>query len=248
VGYRSYQTWTKEPGTLYALAFLGEPKGKEGRLRLAFGGTLDSGILSIDPATLAVEPENAFKLPIRIRSLAADAGGHRLLIATGNLLSGASRRRQYSWLLDPADGQGGEAQPLPGEMHTDGQWAAVTNAEGTLLLTAGWDGRAVIWRRSGTADWQPRTLVAPPRLSGAQILAAALAPDGRDLVFGTFGGEVRLWRDAGGGFREQPSLLSLKIPIRALAPSGRLAVACAPMERYLGSEAQKGRTHLPPAI
>jgi len=223
-GYPSFQTWKQKPGVIYALAFVAPPADDPKALRLAFGGTLDSGVLRIDPDILHMELDPAIALPTRIRALATDADRRRLLIATGN-------EGQYSWLLDLPDKGEASAERLPEaqDPHTDGQWAAVTNAEGTLLLTVGWDGKAVIWRAAADGRWASETLVTPDHPGGPKsaLLAAALAPDGRDLVLGSFGGQVRLWRADGGNFEEQSPLLDGGAGIRALAysPDGALLVA-----------------------
>ncbi len=229
VGYRSFRTWKQEPEVIYALAFLPGLEEAGTGLGLAFGGTLDSGVLRIAEDDLTLQLIPAFKLPVRIRALATDADSRRLVVATGHNKSGEWQSGQYSWLLNLTDGQDRRARPLPDEPHTDGQWTALADRNGTLLLTAGWDGRAVLWRRTDDGNWRPETLVAPSAAPDKKsaLLSASLDPAERDLAFGTFGGKVRLWRDDGSGFRELEPLLDGKIPVRALAysPDGGYLVA-----------------------
>jgi len=231
VAYRSYQTWNK-PAVVYALAFMASPNDDKGAFRLAFGGTLNSGVLRIAPQDLTVTNDPSLRIPPKVRSLATDAKRRRLLIATGKVDRGgwAPNQNQYSWLLDLSEGnRETNAVPLPGDSHHDGQWAAVANAQGTFLLTAGFDGAAIIWRPFEDGTWQPKTLLlgASPPDKNAAIYAAALGADDRDLVLGTFGGKIRRWREEGGGFVEQDLLLDAEDPIRTLAysPDGKRLVA-----------------------
>ncbi len=133
--------------------------------------------------------------------------------------------QQYAWVLALGSDQGRRAIPLPDAYHSDGQWAAVANAAGTLLLVAGYDGRAVLWRLADDIQWVPELLSEPPAGAGneAAILCAALDRSERYLVMGTRGGKLRLWRDEGEGFQEQSVLLENDNPIRAVAfsPDGQ---------------------------
>ncbi len=218
VGYRSHREG--KPGVVYALAFLPHEREQGSRARVAFGGSWASAVLRIGHDDLDIEVDDSIDLPVRIRAFATDAEKHRLLIATGDVWAGTWERNQYSWLLDLTGKSGRAPMPLPGEPHTDGQWAAVTNAEGTLLLTAGWDGRAVVWRQTDAAEWRPEVLTrAEDEVAGHSLLAAALHPSGSDLVIGSFGGKVRRWRAEGAGFGQVEPLLEVDIPIRALAYS-----------------------------
>lgn len=221
IGYSSFRRWKRKPDVIYALAFLPDLEDAGKDLDLAFGGTLDSGILRIAEDDLTLGPDHNFKLPLQIRALATDADSRYLVVATGDNKDGEWQSGQYSWLLDLTDGQDRRARPLPDDTHTDEQSVALANKSGTLLLTAGWDGRAVLWRRTDDGNWRPETLVSPPADSDKKsaILSASLDPEGRDLAFGTFGGKVRLWRDDGSGFRELKLLLDGEVPIGALAYS-----------------------------
>lgn len=232
VGYESHRTWDAQPAVVYAIAFLASTRDDSdgGALRLAFGGTLNAGVLRVVPRDLSVTKDPSLQIPPRIRSLATDGERRRLVIATGKVDSEkwAQPQPQYSWLLDLSEGAGGKAVPLPGDVHKDGQWAALANAQGNLLLTAGFDGAAIIWRQSEHGVWEAESLVdASPEDRRSAILSAALGSDDRELVLGTFGGKVRRWRDEGGRFVEQELLLDARDPIRALAysPDGKRLVA-----------------------
>ncbi|MEF8722785.1 MAG: hypothetical protein V5B30_09380 [Candidatus Accumulibacter delftensis] len=246
VGYRSYPTWSKEPAVVYALAFMARANDDPGALRLAFGGTENAGVLRIDPQDLSVTKDPSLQIPPKVRSLATNARGERLIIATGEVESGAWARppcpqwpqcpkSYYSWLLDLTKGaqeKGAQkkAVPLPGDHHDDGQWAAVINAQGNLLLTAGYDGVAIIWRQSKRIEmeWEAETLPDSfPKDQRSAIYSAALGAGDRDLVLGTLDGKVRLWREKSARFVQQELLLDAKVPIRSLAysPDGKRLVA-----------------------
>jgi WD40 repeat protein len=245
VGYRSYQTGT-EPAVVYALAFVASPTDGKGPFRLAFGGFLNAGVLRIAPLDLTVTNDPSLRIPPKVRALATDADRDRLLIATGDVESGEWARppcpqwpqcpkSYYSWLLDLTKGaqeKGAQkkAVPLPGDHHDDGQWAAVINAQGNLLLTAGYDGVAIIWRQSKRIDmeWEAETLPDSfPKDQRSAIYSAALGAGDRDLVLGTLDGKVRLWREKSARFVQQELLLDAKVPIRSLAysPDGKRLVA-----------------------
>lgn len=235
VGYRAHRTWDtqQKQAVVYALAFLAAAKDENDRnaLRLAFGGTLNAGVLRVDPRDLSVTKDPSLQIPPKIRSLATDGERRRLVIATGTVDSKewAQPQPQYSWLLDISKGAEGKAVPLPGDRHKDGQWAAVASAQGNLLLTAGFDGAAILWRQSGRGAWEAESLFdASPEERRSPILSAALRGDDRELVLGTSSGKVRRWwREESGRFVEQDLLLDAKDPIRTLAysPDGKRLVA-----------------------
>ncbi len=232
---------------VYALAFMARAKDDQGALRLAFGGTENAGVLRIDPQDLSVTKDPSLQIPPKVRSLATNARGERLIIATGEVESDAWQpppcpqwppcpKSYYSWLLDLTKGaqeKGAQkkAVALQGDHHDDGQWAAVINAQGNLLLTAGYDGVAIIWRQSKGTDivkWEAETLPDSfPKEQRSAIYSAALRVGDRDLVLGTLDGKVRLWREKSARFVQQELLLDAKVPIRSLAysPDGKRLVA-----------------------
>jgi len=211
-----------DPGIIYALAFLNEQG-----TRLAYGGSKGSGVVSIDKSSLTVAPDETAVLPSRIRALAVDGKFRRMVIATGNLANTDWGGNQFSWTIEL--GLPGEAKPrpLPQEKHTDGQWAAAVDRKGQILLTAGWDERAVVWRRgkpgNDTQGWISSLLNNDPdtdRGLSSPVLSAAIHPEGRDIVTGTQAGVVYLWRDEALGFRSIPLPDNEKnAPIRTLAYS-----------------------------
>ena len=233
VGYARYREGN--PSVIYALALLPNAAEDGNRLRIAFGGSYASGILRINDS-LHFSPDPSVVLPPRIRALATDAENRWLLIATGNQddwkQEGEWRHDQYSWLLEQTPGNIVRPVPLPGDSHTDGQWAAVASSQRGFLLTAGWDGQAIVWRRTVEDTWQPESLSLPNGEpdQDTHLLSAALHPSGQDLVIGTSDGRIWIWRTKGDNFREAPPLMKDEdagIPIRALAfsPDGKMLVA-----------------------
>jgi WD40 repeat protein/flagellar biosynthesis GTPase FlhF len=209
--------------------------GKRGE-RLAVGATAASTWLGVDRSQMHVRPISVPPLPKEVRSLTYAGDADLLLFAVGQ----KDKRREpggYSRIQSILPDDEAAPRMLPGTDHNDGQWTASASPDGRLLLTAGWDGKIVVWESQADGDPAeavPTSLPGPngePGL-GVPVLSADLfvsSDGGRiDVVAGTRDGSIHLWRrDGAGDFRYLRRLHKRSVPVRALAytPKGRFLLA-----------------------
>src|SRR4051812_13882017 len=99
--------------------------------------------------------------------------------------------------------------------HTEGVRAVAFTPDGKALVTAGWDGRVLLWRVGGI---KPKTTL---QEGPVPVTALALGP-GKALAWGCYDGTVTLWD--GAEKRQLPKSHRWGVFAAALSPDGtRLA-------------------------
>lgn len=219
------------PGVIYAVGFLTDEGDGP---RLAYAGSAASGLLRVDREHSALVAERVLDLH-PVRDMAVSADRRRLVIARGCPFRDPPRcirQTEYSWLIEAAGALAWSPVRLAGGKISDGQWAAAITPEGRVALTAGWDRRAVAWKEmtgSESQRWSPIPLVSEDGVShSSEVLAAAIHPNGNDIVTGTRAGSLHLWRMEKDRYGEAKAFefeLQARVHTIAFHPQGCMLVA-----------------------